>query len=201
MLKRTADALADELARIFADYVATEERATGRRDRRGLPKHLLIIGLRFTTLTDMAPGPALAVASRAYGRLAPSRRTSLKKCLSQARALLTFGLVPDDPRVQALRSVADHCEAFAVLDDVVGAASLSQALAHRAATLAGRRGGRPPNPDGSPERYLSADGRASPGRVLQAVVVLIMRAKDGDARASAELAQIQAVLSLSRQPV
>lgn len=189
--------LSVKVAREFQEYVRTVERNTGQEDRRGLPKHLAIVAVRVSTLAGRPIEQALTAAAQAYARLEPSRKSSLKKCLSQARALLEFGVSPED--LQRLKNslASDPGLAFTPVDELLSGVSLTEALSRRALALAGRRGGRPRAPDGAPETFLPPSSRASPGRVLQATVALLMRAQAGDQRAAAELEQLKAVLRLA----
>lgn len=116
---------------------------------------------------------ALAQAAQAYAaRLGPSRG-GLKKLVSEARAILEFGVEPGVLEEAARLSPE---AALARIDLAVRDVNLREVTRARAEALAGGRGGRP---------------TARPTIAYAAVRKLLHRAQAGDPAARAELSAIQ----------
>jgi hypothetical protein len=171
-------------------YIRASEVTTGRRDNRGLPKLLLMAAMRLASLAGSGdPLAALPPVVQAYGEAHPYRRSSLRKCASQARAVYQFGF-DETLRAPAAGGDAPN-QAYAELDRLIGPVRAETALRRRAAALQGSRGGRPPAVRGG----RTEGGRG--GRVVEArraVEALISRALGGDANAISELADIRQLL-------
>ncbi|WP_309092279.1 hypothetical protein [Phenylobacterium sp.] len=152
-----------------------EERGAPGEGPRALPaaKRMAIAALHAQALRRISREAALAEAAQAYAaRLGPSRG-SLKKLVSEARAILQFGVAPsvlDDAASLAPDAV------LARIETAIRAVNLREVTRARAAALAGGRGGRP---------------TARPTIAYAAVRKLLHLAQAGDPDARAELTAIQ----------
>ncbi len=145
---------------------------------RGLSsaKRIAIAALYAQAACPLPREAALAAAAKAYAaRLGPSRG-GLKKVVSEARAILEFGV---EPQVLGEVSRLSPQAALAGIDRAVRRVNLREVTRARAAALAGGRGGRPV---------------ARPAIAYAAVRKLLHLAQTGDAAARAELSAIQALM-------
>lgn len=136
-------------------------------------KRIAIAGLYAQAACPLSREAALAIAARAYAaRLGPSRG-GLKKVVSEARAILEFGI---DGHILDEAAGMPPQAALTRLDGAVRRVNLREVTRARAAALAGGRGGRPV---------------ARPTIAYAAVRKLLHLADAGDAAARAELTAIQ----------
>ncbi len=142
----------------------------------GLPaaKRIAAATLYVEAMRPVSREQALASAAQAYAdQLGPSRG-GLKKVVSEARAVLSFGLA--DPQRLKLASRLPSSEMLAALSAAVRDVNLREVTRARAMALAGGRGGRP---------------TARTSAAYSAVRKLLDLAEAGDAAARAELTAIR----------
>ncbi len=181
--------LAAELVQLFGRYLDHADEASGRTDRRGVAKHLVIIATRLHSVGRVDAHTALRLAARAYGEHFETPASTLKKCASEARALLA---AREERGVQMTR-LRRHFDAFAEIDSQLAVESPHAAAALRAARLSGRRGGRPPITGAV--RPPKQEPALPPARIARAIVSLKERAGVGDESAKRVLEQLKRLIS------
>jgi hypothetical protein len=169
--RRAADALA-----AYAQHLASAERPR----RLGLSKQIVISA---ALLRRFAPELDAEGALKAAARLVQIQRNAnaatVKKCVSEARALLAWLEAEHGMSLTAARP-GDH-DFIVRLEAALDTATTDEVVLRRARELGGVRGGRPKQ--GS-ERGLVAEVRT-----------LIRRAGQGDADAAQELSDIARLLA------
>lgn len=184
----TPDARASRLVDLFARYLEHVQQITGEEDRRGVARHLVIIATLLRGDRRLDTATALRLTVRAYGAYFGPPASTLKKCASEARALLA---ARDEKDLSGLRAKTG----FAAIEEIDGQIRLESAQAAaalRAARLSGRRGGRPPRNGGS--RRNGPDPAVPPERIARAIVALKERARAGDEYAQFSLEKLKRLI-------
>jgi hypothetical protein len=176
------------LVELFVRYIEHARKESGQRDRRGIAKHLVIIATRLETAGDLDMPTALRLTVKAYGDHFHSPPSTLKKCASEARALLVARQERKAPKVRA----RTHFQAFAEIDGQIALESARAAAALRAARLSGRRGGRPRG--GGVNERLDRESGLPPERIAGAIVSLKERARAGDEYANFALQKLRLLI-------
>jgi hypothetical protein len=180
-----SEALAAELVEIFGRYIEHAKKASGQDDHRGVAKHLVIIATRLESAGHLDRPTALRLTAKAYGDRFRSPASTLKKCASEARALLVARQERNVPEPQA----QTHFDAFAEIDSQIALESPQAAAALRAARLSGRKGGRPRG--GRAMRRPDREPALPPERIARAIVSLKERARAGDEYAQLALERLK----------
>lgn len=183
------DVLAADLVGLFDRYIAHAVQASGQDDRRGMAKHLAIVATVLRATGDLDMSTALRLTARAYGEHFQPPPSTLKKCASEARALLA---AREERKAPDLRAGAPW-EAFAEIDAQVALESAQAATALRAARLSGRRGGRPFR-SSAPKRPVP-EATVPPERIARAIVSLKERARAGDESARFSLEKLTRLIA------
>jgi hypothetical protein len=172
-------------ARVFAvelDSIDLQMQATSETKRSfslGLSKQLALTALLIMSEKGWPEDRAIAHVWRRYGELAELNTRTLKKCVSEAQALVAFIRSSPAWDKRAWRVLETAEERLVFIEAALRATPLRDALAARQAALGGSKGGRP--------------RRGS--QALDAVVDLVRRAKSGERNAESELAAVRAALS------
>lgn len=182
------EALAAELVEIFGRYIERAKTASGQEDHRGVAKHLVIVATRLESAGRLDMPTALRLTVKAYGEHFRPPASTLKKCASEARALL---VARQERRVPELHA-RTHLQAFAEVDRQMALESAHAAAALRATRLSGRRGGRP-RVGGAIERPDREPG-VPPERIATAIVSLKERARAGDEYAGLALEKLKLLI-------
>jgi hypothetical protein len=183
------EALAAELVELFGRYIEAAKAASGQDDRRGVAKHLVIIATRLESVGGLDMSTALRLTAKAYGERFGPPASTLKKCASEARALLVARQEQEVPK----RRVRRHFDAFAEIDGQIARESAQAAAALRAARLSGRRGGRPPG--GRALKPPDREPAFPPERIARAIVSLKERARAGDEAAQLALEKLKLLIA------
>ncbi|MBU1377059.1 MAG: hypothetical protein KKE02_11230 [Alphaproteobacteria bacterium] len=181
--------MAAELVQLFGRYIEHAKQTSGKDDRRGVAKHLVIITTRLRNVSRLDTPTALRLAARAYGEQFGPPASTLKKCASEARALLAARkerMIPE-------KRIRRHFDAFAEIDGQIALESAHAAAALRAARLSGRRGGRPPV--GRATRRPDREPALPPERIARAIVSLKERARAGDDSAQLTLEKLRRLIA------
>lgn len=177
-----AHEVADRLTRTWRKAVTREIALTGRPDRRGRSKHLLVIGLQLQRILPVKLDEALDLAAAADLRLNGSGPAAVKKCVSQARALAAYIVMPEHSHRP--EGSSGDLTSLQEIDAVVAPLSLARAVEHRRTQLKGQRGGRP---DRGLPALLAQAGRKDLLKVLEDVQRVIGLAAGGDHHADVAL--------------
>lgn len=154
----------------------------------GVSKHLALTALFLMADRDYEPKQAVEVARTLFEGLPSVAQSTLKKCASEAHALVAYLIDRGSWTPAVWRSLAGASARLAHLEAIMAEAPLRAALDLRAAALGGAKGGRP-------RKEISAEGRSI--RALDAVLNAMRYAAQGDPAAVAELNSVRALLNLN----
>jgi hypothetical protein len=145
----------------------------------GLSKHLALTALFMMSEKNWTESQAVARAWELYGELSEVNARTLKKCVSEAQALVSYVCQSQGWSAKVWRGLKTADARLAHLETILRETPLKDALLARQTALGGSKGGRPKRS----------------GQTLDAVVDLIRRANGGEHRAEDELAAVRAALA------
>jgi hypothetical protein len=155
-----------------------ESRPAGSGHSRGFAKHIAELALRLELTEQRDPAAALDAAIMEFSAERIIHESTLKRCASEARALIEYANSSGAVRQITTRAGGSERRVLEELQAWLDEISLPAVLKERAMRLNRSRGGRPPTND----------------RTLRAVEELLEKAEAGQPGAVAELRSIRALV-------
>jgi hypothetical protein len=157
---------------------STDGQARSSGHSRGFAKHIAELALLFELTGQGDPAAALEAAIAEFGNERPVHGSTLKRCASEARALIEFAHASGAVAQITDRAGGSEWRLLEELQTWLDETSLPGVLKERAMRLNRSRGGRPATND----------------RTLRAVEELLEKAQAGQPGALAELRSIRALV-------